>query len=274
MLGKPQLARFMNDIKRSKATFKVIMNEIPIQKMYFVPYDRWEGYNAEREALLTFLQANVKNVVFLTTDLHATLINDVRFKTLEPGGPQNSGILEATVGPAATASFAQEINAAVGLPFAAPLVDNLFFEPQPPSGLGMQCSGINQFSYGEVAVTSTQLTITPKDIARQSADDRRRCLRAVRLELPALTSFRFDGPLLAPCLSMGRGQQRATDGNGINHLSYARAGVGVAGAGPPLPPDLSHHRRVDDQVPERPDRGHVGVPEQSVRLHETAIWPR
>ena len=26
----------------------------------------------------------------------------------------------------------------------------------------------------------------------------------------------------------------------------------------PLAPDLPHHRRVDDQVPERPDRGHVG----------------
>jgi hypothetical protein len=52
----------------------------------------------------------------------------------------------------------------VGIPGAANLVDNLFFEPQPPSGLGMQCSGIDQFSYGEVAVSSTQLTITPKDI--------------------------------------------------------------------------------------------------------------
>ena len=28
----------------------------------------------------------------------------------------------------------------------------------------MQCSGIDQFSYGEVEVTSSQLTITPKDI--------------------------------------------------------------------------------------------------------------
>jgi hypothetical protein len=26
----------------------------------------------------------------------------------------------------------------------------------------MQCSGIDQFSYGEVAVTNTQLTITPR----------------------------------------------------------------------------------------------------------------
>ena len=28
----------------------------------------------------------------------------------------------------------------------------------------MQCSGIDQFSYGEVEVTASQLTITPKDI--------------------------------------------------------------------------------------------------------------
>ena len=33
-----------------------------------------------------------------------------------------------------------------------------------------------------------------------------------------------------------------------------------------LRPICSHHLRVDDEVPERPDRGHVGDPEQSVRL--------
>ena len=164
MLGDKQMKDFLHDITHSPARFKVVMNEVPIQQFYALPYDRWEGYEADRQRVLRALQG-VKNVVFLSTDVHATLVNDARLKTLEQGGPQNSGILEATVGPAATASFAQEINAAVGLPFAAPLVDNLFFEPQPPSGLGMQCSGINQFSYGEVAVTSTQLTITPKDIA-------------------------------------------------------------------------------------------------------------
>ena len=36
----------------------------------------------------------------------------------------------------------------------------------------------------------------------------------------------------------------------------------------PLPLDLSQHRRPDDQVPERPDRGHVEGPEQAVWLHE------
>jgi alkaline phosphatase D len=158
-LGDQQMKTFLHDITHSKARFKVVMNEMPIQQYYVNPYDRWEGYEAERQRVLSELQ-DVRNVVFLTTDVHATLVNDARFKTLEPGGPQNSGILDVTVGPAATAPFAREIDDAVGIPGAAALVDDLFFE----SVLGMQCSGIDQFSYGEVTVSSTQLTITPKEI--------------------------------------------------------------------------------------------------------------
>src|SRR6266540_996374 len=42
----------------------------------------------------------------------------------------------------------------------------------------------------------------------------------------------------------------------------------LADACPPVPLDLSHDCRVDDQVPERLDRRHVGGPEQSVWLYE------
>ena len=56
MLGKrQQLQKFKRDIKRSTATFKVIFNEVPIQQYYALPYDRWEGYAAERQELLNFL---------------------------------------------------------------------------------------------------------------------------------------------------------------------------------------------------------------------------
>src|SRR5687767_14326055 len=41
----------------------------------------------------------------------------------------------------------------------------------------------------------------------------------------------------------------------------------IAGACPPVPLDLSHQRRVHDQVRERPDRGHVAGPEQPAGLH-------
>jgi alkaline phosphatase D len=162
-LGRRQLRRFLRQVKRSDARFKVIVNELPIQQYYVLPYDRWEGYEAERQLVLRELQS-VPNVVFLTTDVHATLVNDARFQTLEPGGPGNSGILDVTVGSAATENFALEIDRSLGRQGIGALVDTAFFEPQPPAGVGMQCSILDEFSYGEVRVTANRLTITPKGI--------------------------------------------------------------------------------------------------------------
>jgi hypothetical protein len=118
----------------------------------------------------------VKNVVFLTTDVHATLVNDARFQTLEPGGPRDSGILDVTVGSAATENFALEIDRDVGREGTGALVDTAFFTPQPPGGVGMRCSIVNQFSYGEVRVKANRLTITPKGIdGRPQVDAGRPC---------------------------------------------------------------------------------------------------
>ena len=165
MLGAHQLSAFETAIKGSTATFKVIMNEVPIQQFYSLPYDRWEGYEAERRRLMDYLSANsVKNVVFLTTDVHANMVNDARFQTLEPGGPINSGITEVTTGPVATKTFAGEINGAVGKPSSATSIRAFFFNAPPPTGVGMQCSGLDQFSYAAVSVSKTQLTVQLKDI--------------------------------------------------------------------------------------------------------------
>jgi phosphodiesterase/alkaline phosphatase D-like protein len=163
-LGARQLAAFKKAVSKSTARFKVIMNEMPIQQYYILPYDRWEGFAFEREQLLRYLQQNVKNVVFLTTDVHATMINDARFKTLESGGPENSGIMDVTVGPVATANFGIEIDNTTGQPKSYQLVDGAFLTPPAPGGVGMQCSVLDQFSYGQVKATSKALTITPKDI--------------------------------------------------------------------------------------------------------------
>jgi phosphodiesterase/alkaline phosphatase D-like protein len=162
-LGERQKERFLAAVERSTARFKVIMNEMPIQQYYVLPYDRWEGYEAERQELLRELRRRDNNVIFLSTDVHATLINDARFRTLEPGGPRDSGITDVTVGPVATANFALEIDHATGRPNTGVLADNAFFTPPPPQGLGMRCSVLDQFSYGQVRVTANQLTVTPKD---------------------------------------------------------------------------------------------------------------
>jgi alkaline phosphatase D len=175
-LGDPQFRAFRRAIRRSDARFKVIVNELPIQQYYVLPYDRWEGYEAERRRMLRFLSENVKNVVFITADVHATLVNDARFQTLESGGPRNSGILDFVVGPAATANFGLEIDDTVNRPGTGELVDVAFFEPPPPAGVGMRCSILDQFSYGQMRVTRNRLTFTPKGMdGRLQSDDGEPC---------------------------------------------------------------------------------------------------
>jgi len=171
MLGAAQLAKFKQAIKSSTATFKVIMNEVPIQQFFALPYDRWEGYAAERANLLTFLKNNVKNAVFMTTDVHANMVNDARFQTLESGGPQNSGILDVTTGPVATATYSTEIDQATGNPNGGPLIQGAFLKPAPPGGVGMQCAATDQFSYAEATVSKSQLKIELKDINGQPVRD-------------------------------------------------------------------------------------------------------
>lgn len=163
LLGRRQLARFTAAIKRSTATFKVIMNETPIQQFYALPYDRWEGYEAERLRLIEFLRANVKNVVFLTTDTHANLVGDVRLRTLEPGGPVDSGIIEVVTGPVATNTYSREVDAVLGRPGTGDAVTALFLKPAPPRGIGMRCAATDVYSYAQVKVTAKALTVTLKD---------------------------------------------------------------------------------------------------------------
>jgi alkaline phosphatase D len=170
MLGAAQLAKFKQAVSNSNATFKVIMNETPIQQYYALPYDRWEGYEPERDEVLNYLKDNVDNVVLLTTDTHANMVNDARTSTLEAPGVVNTGILDVVTGPIATKSFELEIND-VGGPGTGPNVRNFFFEPAPPAGVGMQCSALNVFSYGEVTVTSTQLTIDLLNAASQPVQE-------------------------------------------------------------------------------------------------------
>jgi phosphodiesterase/alkaline phosphatase D-like protein len=164
-LGAAQLARFERDVKRSTATWKVVINEDPIQQFYGLPYDRWEGYEHERRVLIDYLRANVKNVVFLTTDTHAVLVNTVKFSTLGENGPTvDSGIFDFVTGPVATRNFNSEINLATNKPNGGDLITSVVFKGPPPNGVAMKCAATTVFSYDEVTVSRGRLIVTPKDI--------------------------------------------------------------------------------------------------------------
>ncbi|MGH2807063.1 MAG: alkaline phosphatase D family protein [Actinomycetota bacterium] len=72
MLGAEQKAWLLDGLSNSTARWKFIVNQVPITEAYAVPYDRWEGYHAERDEILRYIRDNeIENVVFLTTDIHA-----------------------------------------------------------------------------------------------------------------------------------------------------------------------------------------------------------
>jgi alkaline phosphatase D len=164
MLGAAQLAAFAKAIKGSSATWKIVMNEVPLMQLYALPYDRWEGYAADRTRLLDALSA-VKNVVVLTTDTHAHLIGEIRRTTFEAPGPVSSGIWEVISGPVATNTYAKEIDTALGAPGTGDFVTSLFLKPPVPAGLGLRCTATDTFGYSQVTATRTTLTVAPKAAA-------------------------------------------------------------------------------------------------------------
>jgi alkaline phosphatase D len=164
MLGSRQLAAFKNQIRGSTAKWKVIINEVPMMEFGINPYDDWEGYEAERENVLSYLKSNVKNVAIVTTDFHTNWVNDARIKTWpEDGGPVESGIKEFIAGGVADNLFGNEIDEVAGRKDTWPLVDNAYLLKQPPDGPGMECSNMVTYGYAQVTASATKLSVVLKD---------------------------------------------------------------------------------------------------------------
>lgn len=167
LLGAAQLARFKREVASSTATFKVVLAHGPIHAFYIDPYDRWEGYPAERDELLHFLRDNVENVVFFSHS--SSMVNNARFTTT--AGPEDSGILDVTVGSVAAATFGDEIATELRSASGGALVHDLIFKPPPPDGVAMQCAAIDQPAYAQVEVSSDRLTIDLLDPENQPVRD-------------------------------------------------------------------------------------------------------
>ncbi|HEX6389761.1 MAG TPA: alkaline phosphatase D family protein, partial [Solirubrobacteraceae bacterium] len=171
LLGAAQLRAFQDAISRSKATFKIVVNAVPIQATYFDPFDRWEGYNAERTAVLNFLRTRVRNVVFLTTDFHANMINNVRLGTFpEEGASIDTGMVDFVTGPVALKTFAVDTDLKTGFPGASEGIRQFLKAPRP-FGLQMRCAALDAYSYAQVQVTSQTLTVALLDDRGQAVKE-------------------------------------------------------------------------------------------------------
>lgn len=170
VLGKDQIKQFVSDLRDSKARFKVVLVQEPIQEIMVNQYDRLESYAAERRALLTAMKkVSPNNLIFLTTDVHANFIGDVRMQTFGKGGPGKVLYKEVTTGPIAATTHKQQLIQGGDNPRIADMVRDLFYtakvDPKGVNGgLGMKCANLNTYSYGQVEVTKDKLTVTLKDL--------------------------------------------------------------------------------------------------------------
>lgn len=161
--GQGQLERFKREIEGSTATWKLIVSA-PFMQFYTGPYDRMEGYEAERQAVLRFLRDNVANAVIFSNDQHFNVAVDARLKSLERGeGPVESGVTEISTGPNAMCTEACKINNNTGFQFATDGTNLGLYKQPMPSGLGFHCSQIDVYSYAQIEVTRDRLTAEFKD---------------------------------------------------------------------------------------------------------------
>ena len=83
-LGTRQMNWLKTQLNSSKAAWKVLANEVTIMPTRvlggaFFGFDSWDGYPQERENLLTHIRdRQIKDVVFVTGDIHTFIAGDVR----------------------------------------------------------------------------------------------------------------------------------------------------------------------------------------------------
>jgi alkaline phosphatase D len=139
-ISDAQMAWAKDRLKNSPCHFKVLLNSVPMTRMpelWILEGDRWQGYEAQRTELLTFLEAEgVQNVWFLSGDFHIGFVARV-----EPAG-YGRNVFECAVGPGGN----------LGNPLGFLARQDGYREQVFPS---------SQFFYGDGVLAATTLAFDP-----------------------------------------------------------------------------------------------------------------
>lgn len=141
-LSPEQMAFFKERLKESPCHFKVVLNSVPMTRMpelWALQGDRWQGYAAQREEVLSFLEEHdIDNVWFLSGDFHMGFVG-----RLEPEG-YGRRIWEIAVGPSGN----------LGNPLGYLAEQEEYREQVFPAA---------QFEYGRGRLAATLLTFDPRE---------------------------------------------------------------------------------------------------------------
>jgi alkaline phosphatase D len=136
-LGRGQMGFAKKRLKQSGAAWKVIANEVMVMPTIYpggnyIGFDSWQGYPRERRELLEHIRREkIKDVVFVTGDIHTFIAGDVR---VEPD--DRKPVATEFVGGSITSIGAGEGGGGV-LPGADP------YNPNTPQGIIDALQGAN-----------------------------------------------------------------------------------------------------------------------------------
>ncbi len=81
LLGAVQYDWLTNNLDNSPQQWNIIGNQVMMAPLEAfgtpVNYDQWDGYNYERNRLLSFVNDSVDNFIVLTGDIHTSWVNDI-----------------------------------------------------------------------------------------------------------------------------------------------------------------------------------------------------
>ena len=172
LLGQEQLEWLMQGLAESTATVKFVLNDVPMSYLGVLPYDRWDGYDAERRTLLEFINEHeITGVHLLTTDFHSNWYNPdltryFRARRTEYSLPNDVPVVEAIVGPLGVDTFyASIVEMAADLLgiTADPLLSSLL------AGLEQNVTGRLQCESGFSFVETDRVTYLLVDVTADGA---------------------------------------------------------------------------------------------------------
>ena len=147
MLGEKQLEWFKRQLRTSDARWKLVINQVPISQLFVRPYDRWEGYAHERNAILNLIdKRSIRGVVFLTTDLHANagarVYKDIRREGAKPV------TYEMITGPIQTCTLDCEVDHLLGFGSAGEILQATLINNDL---VDADCVHMDHYAYGLVS---------------------------------------------------------------------------------------------------------------------------
>jgi alkaline phosphatase D len=178
LLGETQLRWLKRRLRDDSSRWKLIVNQVPMVQLFVLPYDRWEGYAAERAELLQFIaDENIKGVVFLTTDIHAN-IGSPTFKDILVDGAEPVAY-EVVTGPIQTCTLDCEVDRVLGFDLGGELMrgflidhDLVYNEDGIP-----HCAAIDEYGYSVVSTDARAARLRVEwRSSRAAADGRGRVI--------------------------------------------------------------------------------------------------